>query len=196
MSDYRRYYVPGGTYFFTLVTHGRRPLFANEANIELLRAAIRTVKQDQPFEIHAAVVLPDHLHFIWSLPTGDDAYSKRIGRIKATFSKLLRESGDAIAASNSTSASKQRHRERDIWQRRFWEHTIDDEHEFEAFFDYIHYNPVKHGLVSCPHFWEPSSFHFWVDREVCDIAWGCRCAGRKIDRLKMSHLEDFAGEPP
>lgn len=195
MSDYRRYFVPGGTYFFTLVTDKRRPLFASESNIDLLRTAIRLVKHEHPFEINAAVILPDHLYFIWSLPSGDDAYSKRIGRIKAKFTQLLRKSGDVVASRDSMRASKRKHRERDVWQRRFWEHTIEDEEEFEVFFDYIHYNPVKHGLVSCPHFWETSSFHYWVDKGVCEATWGCQCTGHLFDATSIMRVEDRTGEP-
>jgi len=195
MSDYRRYFVPGGTYFFTLVTDSRRPLFADDVNVDLLRTAIRFVNRDQPFEFTAAVILPDHLHFLWSLPSGDHNYSKRIGRIKAKFTKLLRESGDSIASRASTRASKQKHREKDIWQRRFWEHTIKDVGDFEAFFNYIHYNPVKHGFASCPHLWKFSSFHHWVAKGVYDASWGCQCTESSVDTSHILRIEDRTGEP-
>jgi putative transposase len=94
----------------------------------------------------------------------------------------------------SLSRSRQKHRESDVWQRRFWEHTIRDEHDFERHFDYIHYNPVKHGLVRCPHAWKASSFHFWVKRGVCDQFWGCNCSGRSSPLLDFSELEDTVGE--
>lgn len=195
MSDYRRYFVPGGTYFFTLVTEGRQPLFADESNVELFREAVRGVKLVQPFEINAAVVLPEHVHFIWTLPAGDDQYSKRIGRIKAKLTQLLAKSGNFLACQVSTRASKQKHRERDIWQRRFWEHLIRDEHEFEALFDYIHYNPVKHGLVACPHQWQATSFHFWVANGVRETAWGCQCNGEAFYLQCVQHVERVVGEP-
>ncbi len=92
MPNYRRLCVPGGTYFFTIVTYQRQPIFANPENISLLRKAIATVQSEMPFTIIGAVVLPDHLHFIWQLPPGDSAYSKRIGKMKVLFTKSLQES--------------------------------------------------------------------------------------------------------
>jgi putative transposase len=88
MSDYRRYFVPGGTYFFTIVTHHRRKIFSTADNIQRLREAIRVVKSELPFDINAAVVLPEHMHFLWTLPPGDDRYSKRIGRMKVEFTVI------------------------------------------------------------------------------------------------------------
>jgi putative transposase len=198
MADYRRWYVAGGTYFFTIVTYRRRPLFGDPANVERLRQAIRSVQRDQPFHIHAAVVLPDHIHFLWSLPRGDANYSKRIGRMKVEFTKSL-YGGDRerpmASRGASTTPSRRKHRESDIWQRRFWEHTIRDEHEFERSFDYIHYNPVKHEHAACPHLWIASSFHRWVEREVYDLRWGCRCDDRNPGRFDFSDIQDITGEP-
>jgi len=195
MPDYRRYFVPGGSYFFTIVTQRRRPLFSSDQIVQRLRSALGEVHTEMPFELNAAVVLPDHIHFIWSLPPGDDDYSKRIGLMKVKFTKSLRETGHAIAARRPDSASRQRHRESDVWQRRFWEHTIDDEDEFEACFDYLHFNPVKHGYVSCPHLWKASSFHWWVQRGVYDCHWACQCKGRAPKKLDFSAIEDKTGEP-
>src|SRR5690606_23375178 len=87
MSEYHRNFVPGGTYFFTVVTHGRQPLFSSERNVQALRASLRAVQAERPFTFHAGVVLPDHLHFLWSLPHGDHDYSKRIGRMKVFFTR-------------------------------------------------------------------------------------------------------------
>lgn len=190
MSDYRRYFVEGGTYFFTIVTYQRRLLFDNERNVSLLRSAIATVLNDMPFEINAAVVLPDHLHFIWSLPRGDANYSKRIGLLKARFTKAFHAESHRKP---DISRSRKKHRESDIWQRRFWEHTITDEDEFEQLFDYVHFNPVKHGYVGCPHEWKATSFHSWVERGVLDQSWGCLCNGRDVD-FNFSCVEDFVGE--
>ena len=112
-------------------------------------------KGKMPFDIRAAVVLPDHMHFIWTLPRGDKDYSKRLGLMKVKVTRSLNGVGNLP---EHVSPSRRKHRESDVWQRRFWEHTIDDEDEFERFFDYVHYNPVKHGHTSCPHLWPYSSF--------------------------------------
>ncbi len=189
MSNYRRYFVPGGTYIFTLVTYQRRPRFANAANITCLRESIAIVQKEMPFEFLAAVILPDHLHFLWTLPAGDTDYSKRLGRIKALFTKSL--SHERI----SDSPSRQKHREGEVWQRRFWEHSIDDDRELETFADYIHYNPVKHGLASCPHVWPASSFSRWVALGQYESCWGCSCDGRRRKKMTFDAIQDAVGEP-
>lgn len=198
MSEYRRFYVPGGTYFFTIVTYRRKPLFAEPRHVQLLRDAVSKVKDEQPFEIIGAVVLPDHLHFVWSLPTGDDAYSKRIGCIKAEFTKAYHgvqpASTSYVRRNEPVSASRVKHRESDVWQRRFGEHTIDDEEECFRCLDYIHYNAVKHGLVSCPHKWDASSFHQWVERGLYEALWGCCCNGRRAERFDFRDIEHIVGE--
>lgn len=176
MPNYRRVYIPGGIYFFTLVTYCRRPLFKHLSNVELLRNAVAKAKTEKPFKFIAAVILPDHIHFIWQLPPNDSNYSQRISRLKVLFTRAYK----AVNSSNlELSESRYKHRESDIWQRRFWEHLIRDEVDLQRHLDYIHYNPVKHGLVSCPHLWEYSSFSRWVDRGRYLPNWGCRC-GQKI----------------
>lgn len=199
MSDYRRYWVPGGTYFFTLVTHQRKPLFADPANIERLRQAATRVQHEQPFDFVAAVVLPDHMHFLWSLPPGDCNYAKRIGRLKVFFTQSLRETmqiatGRQDPSRYLTNNSRQKHRESDVWQRRFWEHTLDDEEELPNYLDYIHYNPVKHRLASCPHVWPASSFNRWVSQGLYDTQWGCSCQGRD-GTVSLPNIDDTMGEP-
>jgi len=170
MPNYRRAHVPGGTYFFTVVTHRRRRLFHLGRNRKLLGDAFRDCQRDWPFQVNAIVLLPDHLHTIWSLPSGDDNYSGRWSVIKKTFTtRYLVDGGQDW----DVSIGKQHERRRGIWQRRFWEHTIENEDDFEAHFDYIHYNPVKHKLAKCPRDWEPSSFHRWVRKEVYPADWGC-----------------------
>jgi putative transposase len=171
MSQYRRAYIPGATVFLTLVTYDRSPLFTKAESIAHLRHALKTVLVEMPFQFVAGVVLPDHLHFIWTLPHNDSNYSKRIGRMKALFTRSLR--GERCLPT-TFSRSRQRHRESDVWQRRFWEHTIQDEADFQKHFDYLHYNPVKHGLASCPYEWESSSFHRWVNCGWYEPDWGCR----------------------
>lgn len=144
MPNYRRSYLPGGTFFLTLVTYCRRPLFTNPENINLLRIATAKIKAERPFDIIAAAILPAHLHFIWQLPPDDANYSQRVSRLKVLFTRSLRKNK---TLTTKVSASRRKHRESDVWQRRFWEHTITDEAELEQYLNYIHYNPVKHGLV-------------------------------------------------
>ena len=172
MPNYRRMYVPGGIYFLTLVTHLRRPLFKESDNINLLRAATAKIKAEKPFEIIAAVVLPDHLHFLWQLPSNDSDYSQRVSRLKVIFTRAYKTNN---SLSGEISASRLKHRESNIWQRRFWEHVIRDEADLQHHLDYIHYNPVKHGLVSCPHLWSHSSFSRWVKRDRYSQDWCCVC---------------------
>ena len=156
MSDYRRFFVPGGTYFFTLVAYQRRPRFAQPSDVQRLRDAVAFVQREQPFRFLAAVILPDHMHFIWTLPPGDSDYSRRIGRMKVHFTRSLSKVGNAhptptsaVRSEVGVSPSRRKHRDADVWQRRFWEHTIDEEGELHALLDYIHYNPVKHGVAAC-----------------------------------------------
>ncbi len=170
MANYKRSYY-GRTYFFTVVTHNRKSLFREENVVDLLRGAIRDVQTTNPFEIDAIVVLPDHVHCIWSLPEGDVDYSKRWGRIKATFTKRM---GHDQGNGHLGNASRTRRHEGENWQRRFWEHQIRDEDDYRAHCDYIHYNPVKHGLVNEPAAWRFSSFHRFVQNGLYDADWGSR----------------------
>lgn len=189
MPSYRRAHIPGGTFFFTLVTHQRKPLFDSNVGRSLLGECFRQAIQRWPMNVNAIVLLPDHLHAIWSLPTGDSAYSRRWSWIKKEFTKRwLLDSGDEC----SVSQGRQKERRRGIWQPRFWEHTIKDEDDFERHFDYIHYNPVKHGLVRCPHEWPHSSFHRWVKRGVYPEHWACWERRRKT--LNFNDIEHSVGE--
>jgi putative transposase len=169
MSDYRRYFVPGGTYFFTLVAEGRAPLFAEDWTRCILGSLIRRCLSRNPVEVVAMVLLPDHLHSLWTLPPGDDRYSVRWNWIKGEFTKAFLANG---GREQPRQASRIRERRRSVWQRRFWEHTIRDEDDLENHFDYIHYNPVKHGYAKRPRDWPWSSFHRWVERGHYDIDWG------------------------
>ena len=170
MSNYRRHYVPGGVVFLTLVTFNRNPIFADPQNVSYLRHAMAIMKAEMPFDITAAVVLPDHLHLLLTLPPGDSHYSKRAGRLKVLFTQRLR--GKDVRPRDMC-LSRQKHRESNVWQRRFWEHTIRDEADWIAHVNYIHYNPVKHGLVRCPREWEYSSFHRFVKQGMYISDWGC-----------------------
>ncbi|EAZ91247.1 REP-associated tyrosine transposase [Crocosphaera chwakensis] len=165
--QYRRAKQPGSSYFFTLVTHNRRSFLCEAENIVLLRDSFRRVIEKHPFIIDAIVILPNHLHCIWTLPQGDAEFSTRWRLIKSWFSCQC----DRKYQGN-ISTSRQSKQERAIWQRRFWEHLIRDEEDFINHADYIHYNPVHHGLVSRPKDWEYSSFHRYVQRGVYDVNWG------------------------
>jgi putative transposase len=169
MSRYRRNYVPGGTYFFTVVTRGRRPILTDELSRLFLRNAISDVRSKRPFEIVAWVLLPEHLHTIWTLPPRDDDYSTRWQRIKEAFTRKLLPLGERKKSRSTSRAMK---RERDVWQRRFWEHTVEDEEDLKRCVDYIHWNPKKHGLVRCVRDWPWSTFHRFVDEGEYTVNWG------------------------
>src|SRR5271154_4494551 len=150
MPDYRRNRVPGGTYFFTVNLLNRRAnLLVKE--IDRLRNAVRQVRTRSPFHVDAWVVLPDHIHCLWTLPHGDADFPGRWRAIKTAFSKSL-------PSDEARSAVMIKRGERGIWQRRYWEHTIRDDRDYAAHMDYIHFNPVKHGLVAEARSWEYSSF--------------------------------------
>ncbi len=170
MRTYQRLRIEGGCYFFTVNLAERHGNDLLVRHIDDLREALRTTMRDHPFSIDAMVVLPDHLHCIWQLPSGDDDYSKRWRLIKARFSRRINR-GEQI------SASRERKGERGIWQRRYWEHAIRDEQDYQRHVDYIHYNPVKHGHVRAPHEWPHSSFARWVERGMYPENWA---AGSEI----------------
>ena len=170
MADYRRCYVPGGSFFFTVVTERRAAILNNDRARDLLRAALRDCRQRWPFRLDALVMmLPDHLHAIWTLPPEDSDYSKRWGVIKKHFTQSWLAAGEHEQPQND---SRHRYRRRGVWQRRFWEHTLRDEHDYARHFDYLHYNPVKHGLVSGPRYWPYSTFHYWIEHGTYDPDWG------------------------
>jgi putative transposase len=154
MTAYRRSSVPGGTYFFTVNLADRRHALLTE-NIESLRAAFRYARHQHPFTIDAIVVLPDHLHTIWTMPDCDSDFGVRWTLIKGGFSRRL-PGGEPV------SDSRLRRRERGIWQRRYWEHTIRDGEDWARHVEYIHFNPVKHGYAKHPGAWPYSSFHRMV----------------------------------
>jgi len=156
MTDYRRASFEGGYYFFTVVTYDRRPFLTELLARECLRAAWRETEQRSHFEMIAVCLLSEHLHCIWKLPPDDCDFSLRWARIKAGFTRRYLTAGEAESAQ---SLSRNRKRERAIWQRRFWEHQIRDETDLQQHVDYIHYNPVKHGLVARVEDWPWSSYH-------------------------------------
>jgi putative transposase len=169
MPNYRRLITPGATYFFTVVTHFRQPILAKPESRAILRQVIDEVRQLHPFAIDAWVLLPDHMHCIWSLPVDDHDYSKRWGLIKAGFTKQAKPFFHRDEWMNE---SRRKHNERTVWQRRFWEHQIRDEVDFQRHVDYIHFNPVKHGLVSQVKVWPHSTFHRFVRGGIYTEDWG------------------------
>ena len=163
MSRYRRARSPGSTFFFT-VTLADRSSRALVDEIDKLRAAYRSVARERPFNTIAICVLPDHIHARWQLPEDDGDFSMRWNLIKGGFSRGF-EASPAVP-------SKSRKREKGIWQRRFWEHEIRDDADLERHVDYLHYNPVKHGLVSRVADWTHSSFHRYVKSGMLPMDWG------------------------
>jgi putative transposase len=162
MVRYRRNFVAGGTYFFT-ATLADRGSSALTDHIDALRTAFRTTRRSQPFSIDAIVVLPDHLHVVMTMPAGDSDYSNRWRLIKRRFTDALTDSGVLIP--------RHANGEHALWQRRFWEHTIRDERDFERHVDYVHFNPVKHGLVTRVRDWPYSSFHRYVRGSLLPLDW-------------------------
>ena len=169
MPDYRRWYQPGGTYFFTVVTCRRWKLFRDPNARGLLGTVIRQVAQERPFDTLAIVLLWDHLHCVWSLPRGDFDYSPRWKEIKDRFTEAWIDTGGRELP---VTRSQRLRGHRGIWQRRFWEHSIRDEADLERCCDYIHYNPVKHGYVRRPWNWQWSSFRRFVRSGEYPPDWG------------------------
>jgi len=163
MTNYRRNFLPGGSYFFTVNLLDRRSRLLTE-KIELLRQAFRYAKERHPFSVEASVILPDHLHAVWTLPEGDADYALRWRLIKSAFSH-------ALPAAEPVSNSRSGKGERGIWQRRYWEHTLRNENDFAKHVDYIHFNPVKHGHVLRVVDWPYSSFHGFVRQGIYPADW-------------------------
>jgi putative transposase len=169
MPDYRRWHVPGGTYFFTVVTDSRRPILCNEMARKCLHDAIAKVRVKWPIEVVAIVLLPDHIHTVWTLPQGDAGYPMRWKRIKEEFTSAYLSHGGAEVAPN---LSRQRQGERGVWQRRYWEHTVRDEEDLKRCVDYVHWNPKKHGYVANVRDWQWFSFHRYVELGEYTPDWG------------------------
>jgi putative transposase len=163
MVRYRRNLVSGGTFFFTLTLADRRSSVLTD-HIGLLRAAFRKTRDEHPFTIDAIVVLPEHLHAIMTLPDGDFDYSGRWRRLKGLFTRGVIAAGMSISSNDRG--------EYGLWQKRFWEHTVRDDGDFERCADYIHFNPVKHRLVTSPGSWPFSSLHHYVRAGDLPADWG------------------------
>lgn len=169
MSQYLRSNTQGATFFFTVVAYNRRNIFCEPDFLKAFKNSIKEVQMQYPFEILAWVQLPDHLHCIWRLPEQDSDYGKRWSMIKRFTTKACPQYHLEF---NELSYSKVARNEKGIWQRRFHEHQIRDEADFKRHMDYIHYNPVKHGLVNSPNDWQYSSFHRYVKQGIYTKDWG------------------------
>ena len=162
--DYRRAWHPGGTYFFTINLLRRTGNDLLVRHADALRAVVAQVRNAYPFRIHGWVVLPDHMHCIIELPEGDHDFALRIRLIKMSFSKK-------VPLTERRSDVRVQRGERGIWQRRYWEHLIRDEADYRAHMDYVHINPLKHGLVRRVADWPHSTFHRWVAQGVYPHDW-------------------------
>lgn len=194
MPHYRRARQKNGQYFFTVVTGNRNPVLVHEPIRQALREAIQQVREDLPFAIDAWVLLPNHMHCIWTLPEGDNGYGKRWSIIKRLVSQTVADittphnslvrtahptqkiskAGNVGCAARTVllTRSQQKRRESGFWQRRFWEHLIRDENDLRRHLDYIHFNPVKHNLSSCAADWPYSTFHRYVKEGMYPMDWG------------------------
>jgi putative transposase len=171
MSRYVRATVPGATYFFTATLQDRSARWLVD-HVVALRNCVARAKELHPFHIDAMVVLPDHLHALWTLPPDDADYSLRWQLIKRSFTERLLEEGVLDTAARMGRRSG----ERSVWQRRFWEHQIRDEDDFARHVDYIHFNPVKHGWVMRARDWPYSSLHRFVRAGTLQADWGLSAA--------------------
>ena len=176
MSQYIRNYQEGGSYFFTLVLENRVNNTILIDNIELIRNAFRCVKRKYKFIIDAVVIMPDHIHLLITLAARSFDYTNIVRTFKAYISKRL-------PREEYISKVRNKRNERGIWQRRFWEHTIRDQNDFNHHVDYIHWNPVKHGYVKNVKDWPYSSFHKYVEKGMYPENW---CASEAIMRSEFS----------
>jgi putative transposase len=173
MTNYRRNLVPGGSFFFTVNLLDRRSTLLTD-HVQLLRDAFRYTQLNHPFTIDAIVVLPDHLHAIWTLPEGVSDFASRWRLIKPAFSRAL-PSGGHVSRSRATKA------ERGVWQRRYWGHTLGDEIDLSRHVDYIHFNPIRHGYADEVWQWPYSSFRRMVRLGVYPRDWAGDGRGSDAD---------------
>jgi putative transposase len=164
MVNYRRSHVAGGTFFFTVNLLDRQKTLLVE-HIDLLRRIVIDVRVKLPFVIDAMVVLPDHWHAVWTLPSDDFNYAERLRLIKARFTTQLLKAGVNVA--------KDSRGEYKLWQKRYWEHTIRDDQDFEAHVNYVHINPVKHGYVARAIDWPHSTIHRYIKNGILPKDWAC-----------------------
>ncbi len=166
MSNYRRNKQSGATYFFTLCLQDRKSRILVDY-IDALRLAYRKTHHKKPFITEAMVILPDHIHILWTMPMNDDDYANRIRLFKSHFTRQL-----PATIKQTDNKNRQAHKQTGIWQLRYWEHTIRDERDFTNHINYIHYNPVKHGYVKDVVDWKYSTFHRYVKSGLYEQDWG------------------------
>ncbi len=188
MPNFRRFWIPGGTFFFTVVTAGRAPLFRDESARKLLGNAFRQELLLRPFSTVAIVLLPEHLHALWTLPAGDFDFSTRWSSIKSRFTREWLASG---GSEQKVPDGQRRQERRGVWQARFYEHTIRDEDDLIQHVDYIHFNPVKHYLTNCPSDWEWSTFRRYVQQGDYPMDWSCSGLGGapQFSRIDSHRIE-------
>lgn len=162
MVKYRRNYLAGGTYFFTVNLQDRKSTLLVD-HVNELRYAFQHARAKMPFKIDAIVILPEHIHSIFTLPDGDFNYASRWRFIKSVFTRKLLKAGVSLI--------RNQRGEYNLWQKRFWEHTIRDDNDMENHVDYIHFNPVKHKHVARVADWPYSSFHEYVNRGDLPMEW-------------------------
>jgi len=169
MPDFRRNLIPGASYFLTIVTYQRRPLFKEQFAKDLFWQVMEIIETRYPFKNEVFCLLPDHFHCIWTLPEDDHDYSKRVKELKRIFSLMVPQ--DHKPDPKTLSASRQKRHEGGLWHRRFWEHTIRSQEDYNRIMDYIHWNPVKHGYTDSPYLWEGSSFQRYVELGIYPPDW-------------------------
>lgn len=179
MTEYRRLRLPNHPVFITIVTFNRNPILIS--NINLLRESFKMAKLKHNFEIFASAIMPDHIHLILNVES-TDSYSSIISYIKAYFSRNVNES-ELLNIKQKLTPSKIKKRKKGVWQRRFFEHTIRDEQDLYNHLDYIHYNPVKHGVAKNIKDWDYSSFQKFVKQNWYELNWGS-----SIDTAKFKNL--------
>jgi putative transposase len=185
MPYYRRARAAGGTFFFTLVTERRAPILCTDLARGILHDVIEECCKTRSMKIHAMVLLSDHLHLLVELPEGDGDYSVRLAFIKSQFTREYLAAG---GEEQTRSVSREKKRRRGVWQRWFWEHAVRDTDDFNAHMDYIHYNPVKHGVAACPHGYAYSTFGRVVEKGLYEADWMCGCGGRKVVPPRFENL--------
>ena len=169
MPEYRRARSLGATFFFTVNTHLRQPFLIDADVRAALREGIDRVRSTMPFQIDAWVLLPDHIHCVWTLPDGDADFSSRWRIIKTI---VTQQCGPRLNVSEMLSDRRKQKNQSSLWQQRFWEHQIRDEEDWRRHMDYIFFNPVKHGYVSRVRDWKFSSFENAVAKGWYDLTWG------------------------
>jgi putative transposase len=169
LPEYRRIRMAGGTFFFTVVTYGRRPMLTTPEVRQALREGIFKARQSMPFNIAAWVLLPDHLHAIWTLPENDHRNAARWAVIKSSVTKKC---SNIFNSENNINFSRKNRHESGIWQRRFWEHVVIEDQDFHRHLDYIHWNPVKYGHAEKAMDWPYSTIHRFVAQGLYPADWG------------------------